>query len=336
MKQVTWLLAGAGDIATRRVGPGLVEAKRSRVVGVCDLDGDRAARLAAQLGVEAVYTDLGVALAESGADAVYVATPQSTHIELSLQVLAAGRHLLCEKPLGLTGAACLPLVRAARASDRVVSCSNYRRLSAQYRLTEAMLQRGEIGDVVGGWAVYSSPFYNPSGAPIHRARGASRIKELGYYLIDIVHHFCGLPTGVMARGSILNPEVMHDVETLATVILSFPSGAQFSIIFNCASPGTRHELEVFGTTGRIHWDQWPPHGNGPIHKITGAGSVTIPAETAANCHLPMIQDYVDAVLEGREPVCTLESAAQTEFITDAIFRSLDSGRWEPVDWEPLR
>ncbi len=333
METVKWLLVGAGDIATRRVGPALVTCDHSQVVAICDRDGERAAALARQLGVDQVYTDLAVAMAESGADVVYLATPQHTHIALSLQVLAAGKHLLCEKPLGLNGAECRRLLAAARASDRVTSCSNYRRLSEQYRLTAAMLARQEIGTLVGGWAVYSTPFYNPGQAPICRANGSSRIKELGYYLIDIAHNFLGMPVSVTAQASVLNPAVMHDVEEIATVVLRFAGGQLFTILFNCASPGTRHELELFGTAGRIHWPEWPPHGNGPVLKISAAGTERFEANTNPNWHLPMVEDYVDALRTGRAPVCTLESATRTEVITDAIFEAIDSGQAAPVRWE---
>lgn len=333
MTRVKWLLVGAGDIANTRVGPALVQAENSELAAICDCNTERATALAERLGVRTVYSDYAAALAESGADAVYVATPQSTHIALSLQALEAGKHLLCEKPLGLNGAECLRLLKAARQSDRVTSCSNYRRLSQQYQLTEAMLRRREIGQLTGGWAVYSTPFYNPAKAPISQARGLSRIKELGYYLIDIAHNFLGMPVTALAQGSILHPAVMNDVEEIASVILKFPGGEIFTLLFDCTAPGTRHELELWGTGGRLTWPQWPPHGNGPVIKSTPAGTETIPAHTAENWHLPMIEDYVCALLTGREPVCTLESAAQTEFITDAIFRSLASGRVEPVVWE---
>ncbi|MGE5532667.1 MAG: Gfo/Idh/MocA family protein [Bacteroidota bacterium] len=333
MTEVKWLLAGAGNIGTTRVGPALAQAEHSRLVAVCDVDQERAAGLAERLGVERAYWDYATALAESGADAVYVATPQSTHIELSLRALEAGKHLLCEKPLGLDGAECLRLLEAARSSNLVTSCSNYRRLSEQYKVTEEMLKRGEIGKLTGGWAVYSTPYFNPGNAPIRRALGCSRIKELGYYLIDIVHNYFGMPASALAQASVLNEAVMNDVEEIATVILKFAGGEIFTIIFSCTSPGTRHELELFGTGGRVYWPQWPPHGNGPVVKISGAGTEEIAAKTDTNWHLPMVRDYVDALLTGRQPVCTLQSAVQTEIITDAIFRSIESGAVEPVLWE---
>jgi len=333
MNEVKWLLVGAGDIAQRRVAPALVAAQNSRFVAICDINRERASDLAAQHGVEAVYSDYAQALAESGADAVYIATPQSTHVELSLQALAADKHFLCEKPLGLNGAECVRLLEAARKSDRVASCSNYRRLSEQYKLTDAMLKRREIGRLVGGWAVYSSPFYNPGGSPILKALGMSRIKELGFYLIDIAHNLFGMPSSAMAQASIIDEAIMNDVEDIATVVMKFPGGEIFTLVFNSNSPRTRHELEFFGSEGRIYWPEWPPHGNGSVVKITRSGTEQIVAHTAENWHLPMIEDYVDAVLNGRRPVCTLESAVKTEIITDAIFRSIESGKVEPVVWE---
>jgi predicted dehydrogenase len=283
--------------------------------------------------VKTVYADYDKALAESGADAVYIATPQNVHIEMSLKALNAGKHFLSEKPLGLNGAECLRLLEAVRKSDRVTSCSNYRRLSEQYKLTEAMLKRQEIGKLVGGWAVYSTPFYNPGGQPPSKARGSSRIKELGFYQIDIAHNLFGMPSSVMAQAGTLDKAARNDVDDIATVVLRFSGGEIFTIVFNSNSPGTRHELEFFGTQGRIYWPEWPPHGNGPVYKITRSGTEKFEARTAENWHLPMIEDYVDALLIGRQPVCTIESAVRTEIITDAIFRSIESGRIEPVVWE---
>lgn len=330
-RKVTWLLAGAGDIATKRVGPALVTAKDSELLAVCDLSRERAEKLASALHAKTVFTDYDKALAESGADVVYIATPQTVHVEMSLKALAAGKHFLCEKPLGLNGTECRRLLEAARKCDRITSCSNYRRLSEQYKLTEAMLRRQEIGKLAGGWAIYSTGFYNPGNQPPSKARGSSRIKELGFYQIDIVQNLFGMPSGAMALASTLDKAARNDVDDIATVVLKFPGGEIFTIVFNSNSPGTRHELEFFGTGGRIYWPEWPPHGNGPVFKITRAGTERFEAHTAENWHLPMIEDYVDAVLTGRPPVCSLESAVKTEIITDAIFRSIESGRLEPVD-----
>jgi len=332
MSDVKWLLVGAGDIAHTRVAPALVAARDSKLVAICDIRQARASELAAQHGVRTVYSDYAQALAESGADTVYIATPQPTHVEFSLQALAAGKHFLCEKPLGLNGAECLKLLAAARQTDRITSCSNYRRLSEQYKVTEAMIRNREIGTVTGGWMVYSTPsYYDPGNSRSCKALGGGPIKEYCFYVIDIAVNLFGMPASVMAQASIFRPG--RDIEDIAVIIMRFPGGALFTITVNNHSPGVRHELELFGSEGRVYWPEWPPHGNGPVLKITRNGTERLDTRTETNYHLPMVQDFVDCVLEGRQPVCTLESAVKTEIVTDAIYRSAASGKLEPVVWE---
>ena len=331
MRKVKWLLVGAGDIATRRAGPALVDAKNSELIAICDLDQERAAKLADQLKVKTVYADYAQALAESGADAVYLATPLDKHVGMSLQALDAGKHFLVEKPLGLNGRECLRLFAAARKSDRITSCSNYRRLSEQYKKTEAILKNQEIGTLIGGWMIYSAGYYDPNNSRSTRAAGGYPIKEYGFYIIDITLNLLGMRASVVAQASILKPG--RDIEDIASIIMRFPDGKLFTIILNHNSPGIRHELEIFGSEGCIYWPEWPPHGNGPIIKITKEGTMKRDAQTNPNYHFPMIEDFVGAVLEGRQPVCTLESAVKTEIITDAIYRSIESGKLEPVIWK---
>ena len=330
MKKVKWLLTGAGDIATRRVAPALVEADNSELIAVCDIDRENAVRLADRFGVKTVFADHTQALAESGADAVYIATPQDKHVEMSLQALQAGKHFLCEKPLGLNGRECLKLLEACRQSDRISSCSNYRRLSEQHKATDAMIKNQEIGTLVGGWMTYSTPKYDPGKSRQTKAVGGGPIKGLGFYIIDIAINLFGMPDSVMAQTSTFT--LGTDLEDIAAIVMRFPSGALFTIVINNNSPGTRHILEIFGSEGRIYWPEWPPHGNGPILKITRKGTETVETHTAENFHFPMIEDFVAAVLENRQPICTIESAVKTEVVSDAIYLSAETGRLEPVVW----
>lgn len=327
MQEVRWLLVGAGDIAMRRVAPALVEVENSALAAVCDVREASARQLAERFQVKAVFTDYARALAAGGFDAVYIATPLERHVEMGLAALAAGKHFLCEKPLGRDGAECLVLLAASRKTDRLAACSNYRRLSEQYKATATMLSHQAIGNLAGGWAVYSTSHYNPGQSL------ADPVRELGFYIIDIAISFFGMPVGVMAQTGSFSPDRKH--ADMASIILRFPGGALFTITLDWRPhlPGTRHELELFGSRGRIHWPEWPPHGNGPIFKITKAGTEQIETHTNQNFHLPMIADFVAAIREQRPPVCTLENGVKTAVITEAVFRSAAGGRFEPITWQ---
>jgi hypothetical protein len=81
-------------------------------------------------------------------------------------------------------------------------------------------------------------------------------------------------------------------------------------------------------------NEWPPHGNGPVLKTSAKGVESFDVKTDSNFHLPMVQDFVDSLLAGRKPLCRLESAVETALATDAIFRSICSGRCERIEQLP--
>jgi len=111
MGMLKWLVIGVGDITTKRVIPALLEEKRSELWGIVTRDPGKAAPYGVQ-----VFTDLGVALAAGGADAVYVASPVFLHAPQTLASLGAGKQVLCEKPMAMNYAEARSVVEAARAA----------------------------------------------------------------------------------------------------------------------------------------------------------------------------------------------------------------------------
>ncbi|MBT3289971.1 MAG: Gfo/Idh/MocA family oxidoreductase [Victivallales bacterium] len=337
MRQLKWLLVGAGNIARLRVGAALVEARESELCAICDLDRERAESLARDLGITPrVFTDYSQALAESGCEAVYIATQVTSHVDLCIGAAKAGKHFLVEKPLTLSGEDAVGLAQAVADLPVQTSCSDYRRLSEQYRTTERLIREGAIGELTGGWMNWT--FGNQvsiGNTRLERAIGGSPLKTLAFYIIDMVHNLFGPPESVFAKTCCtLNPAT--DTEDLSSVILSFANGAIFSlqVVFN---PTVRHhELEFYGRTGSIYLENWPPRGNGPVLlRRAGGQPESIDVKTDPNYHKPMVEDFIRAVRDGREPVCSLASAVKTELITDAIFRSADSGKLELVDYQGM-
>ncbi len=333
MNQLKWLLVGAGNIARSRVGAALAETRGSELCAICDLDRERAEALAGQLGIRPlIFTGYREALAESGADAVYVATQPTSHVPLCLQALEAGKHFLCEKPLGVDSASCRELYEAAKRSPLVTSCSNYRRLSDQLRTAARLIREGRIGELTGGWMVYSANDRYVGNTPLVRALGGSPLKTLAFYVIDIVHNLFGMPSEVYAKTcSHFYPT---DTEDVSAIVFSFPNGAVFTLDVIMTAVGGRHLMEFFGRDGGIFLEKWPPMGNGPVELSTPAGGrQLIECNTVSNYHIPLIEDFIAAVREGRPAVCSVGSAYRTECITDAVFRSAATGRPVTIEEE---
>ncbi len=336
MAHVSWLLLGAGNIAKIRVGAALRDAAGSELVAICDLDRSRAEALATQLQRPvAIYSDYDQALAESGAEAVYVATQVSAHVPCSLKAMAAGKHFLCEKPLGMDGRDAATLYQATKDSPLVCSCSDYRRLSEHVKLVEKLVRSGELGDLTFGWMNWITSASASGNTPLSRAAGGSPLKTLAFYIFDIAHNLFGIPVSVQAAAARhFNPS--NDTEDVSAIIMRFPNGALFSLNVVITPWAGSDRIEFHGTNGSVIMDKWPPAGNGPVSINTKAGGRrSVTPQTNTNWHLPMVEDFCQAIRQNRAPVCSIRSAYITELITDAIFRAMDSGKEEKVLTEGL-
>src|ERR1035437_4065613 len=118
-----WLVIGIGEIARRRVLPAILAEPRGRLAGIVTRD----PRKAEAYGAPA-WQDLESALAESEADAVYVATPVFLHASQSIACLRAGRHVLCEKPMALNYPDACSMQRVAEQTGRLLGVAYYRRM----------------------------------------------------------------------------------------------------------------------------------------------------------------------------------------------------------------
>lgn len=333
MKDVKWLLAGAGDIAKSRVAAALSDAKNSSIAAIYGRSHGNAEALAEKYSIPLVFHDFDQALTESGADAVYIATPHHCHVPMAKAALKAGKHFLSEKPLGIDSLECLSLLEEAQKHPHLVtSCSNYRLFSNQFLTTLSKVRDGSLGELIGGFAHDEEPYYNPSNAPLLMKDGMSPVLGFGFYLINLAQTLFGLPEEVFAMTSSFNcaKKDPFDIDDVEHILLRFKNGKIFSIYLNMASQSyIRHTYEFAFEYGRIEWPMCPPHYNKPINIVSGwkttldPSSVTQPLEEQEkpNWHLPMIEDFVSAIQNRAQPLCTLESAVRTSQITEAILKS---------------
>lgn len=341
-KRLKWLLVGPGDIARTRVAPALVSAERSELVAVCGSKRRTSAiELAEKHQVRQVYDDLDDALERSGADAVYIATPHPLHVDMLKRSLAAGKHVFCEKPLGINAAECREALQAVRGAPHLkTGCSNYRLFTNQFRTLEKILQSGGAGALLGAWLHDEEGYYNPGNHPLLKSCGANPEHSFGFYLINLAQKLFGVPEAVFCAASTFNcgNRTPYDLDDLQNIILRFPGGKQVSILLNFTAQNVplSHTYSFACSRGRIVFPGCPPHFDEPVQLIT-PGSIRTLEESVTgkngerpNWHLPMVQDFVDAVLDGKEPYCTVESAAMTAVITETIGLSAAAGKWVPV------
>ena len=310
MTFLDWLVIGVGDIAAKRVIPAILSSPRSRLAGIVTRDPAKAAAY----NVPA-WTDLDSALNSSGAGAVYVATPVFLHAPQTIAALRAGLHALCEKPMALNYDEARGMQQAAVDAGRTLGISYYRRLYPKVLRAKELLAAGAIGRPVFAEATSHDWFYPAGGSRAWlldpAMAGHGPLRDIASHRIDLMTYFFGEPRRVSGHLSTLVHPIQ--VEDNATVMIDHHGGVRSVVDVRWHSHVPRDEFRIRGTDGEL--DLTPL--NGPALVYPG-GVEQIPAP--ANLHFPCIDDFVNAVLDGRDPVSSGATALPTEWAMDQAAR----------------
>jgi predicted dehydrogenase len=184
-------LIGCGDIGRLRAAA-LAQAHGQRLTAVSDLDAARAAEVAAPHG--AVHTgDWRPLLERDDVDAIIVSTPPALHAEMAIAALAAGRHVLCEKPLARSIEECRAMVAAAGAAGRVLATGFNYRFYPSFRLARELLNAGAIGELshIRSYGGYSATSHNQPWVHDAQVVGGGALRDIGIHMIDLTRSFLG-------------------------------------------------------------------------------------------------------------------------------------------------
>jgi predicted dehydrogenase len=326
MEQINWLLVGTGDIASKRVASALIHARGSRLAAVCDRVGERAQALAAKYGVDQIFTDLDEALNKSGANAVYVATPVDLHIPQAIAALEAGKHVLVEKPLGLDAPQCGLAIAKAEEAGLAAGCSYFRRCYPCFGYTQELLTRRELGEVIHVRMTYHSWAKLVSEDPkywrvLKNKSGGGPLSDMASHMIDVMIGLLGVPRVVYGKTATLTHG--YEVEDSAALLMELENRAQVMASFHWNSKTWSHEFEIVGTEGRV---KWSPYDSGKLWKTAGRDTVEVNLPNAENVHLPLVEDFVEAIRECHQPVAPFMEAAKTNLVLDAIYESSRTGK----------
>jgi predicted dehydrogenase len=320
-----WLLVGTGDIVKKRVAPALAQAGGGRLVGICG-GRERAEALAREHNVPEVFDDLDTALAKTSAVAAYIATPVYRHADEATRALAAGKHVLIEKPLGLDAVDAERIAAAGQRSGHVVGCAYYRRCFPRFAHAKQAIASGELGKITLIRLHYAAGFNpapsDPKSWRVQKSRsGGGVLADMGCHMLDQLIGLVGTPTAVRARvANVVHP---YEVEDSAAAILDLPGGGICVADFHWNTKTWSHEIEIVGSEGRLRWS---PADTGPVVKTIGREVTQLDLPNDANVHLPLVRDFIEAVTHGRPPVVPLEEAVKTNRVMDAIYASSKSGK----------
>ena len=196
---VRWGVLGSGGIARRRTIPeGMTQAAGGRLAAVYDVNAEANRAVASQFDAAACATEEEL-LGRSDVDAVYVATPAHLHARQSAAAARAGKHVFCEKPLGLTVAEAQSVVDACRAAGVVLGVDFMMRFHAFHREARRLVEQGALGRMVLGRAQLSC-WYPPMPGAWRQdpaTGGGGSLIDMGGHCIDLLETFLGRVRSVM-------------------------------------------------------------------------------------------------------------------------------------------
>jgi predicted dehydrogenase len=315
-----WGLIGCGDIAAKRVAGALRETPGSALVAVARARAELAAEFAARHGALRACGDWRKLLKDGEIDAVYIATPVRLHAEQTVAAAEAGKHVLCEKPMALDVAACERMVSAARAADVRLGIAYYRHHYPVVARLRELIRTGEIGRPVLAQAAAFETFDAPPGHPrswlLRKAdSGGGPMMDFGCHRIEMLRDLLG-PIAE-ARGFLSNVRFRdREVEDTAVAHLRFASGAQAVVAVTHAAQERQDTLEVFGTSGSAHVAVL---NEGDLRVVTAAGTREERHPPHPNLHQPLVQDFVAAVREGRDPAVSGEIGLEVSRALAAVY-----------------
>ncbi len=331
---IRWGIIGCGDVCEVKSGPGLYKARDSKLVAVMRRDGAKAADYAKRHGVARWYDDAEKLIRDPEVDAVYVATPPGSHLELALRVAAAGKPCYVEKPMARSHGECRRMIEAFERAKLPLFVAYYRRALPRFVRTKELIDGGAIGRVTG-CRYRMTRLFRPNPSPQWRLdagqSGGGIFLDIGSHVLDLLDHLLG---EFVEYGGSAHTTGATAVEDVVSVHFRTARGVIGAASWNFAASVMEERLEIDGTEGRLSMEVL---GWSPLTLARGKETEMIDLPDPPHIQQPLIQTVVDSLLGRGECPSTGVTAARTSAVMDAALDRFYGGRgdafWErPQTW----
>ena len=324
-------IIGAGGIAHRHVET-LQKIEQAEIIGIQDIKKEKAKSLASQCGAQ-VFEKMEDSLKE--VDAVYILTPPSTHREIAVKAMDAGKHVICEKPIAITLEDAEIMIDKAKANNVKLFITFNMRFRKSYKRLKEIVDSGKLGDMITFWnqrmARGLPESYNWRTDP--ELLCGITIESLSHD-IDLVRWIGSDIVDVRGRIFASNPEI-SDMDDNSQVMLTLENGATANIHVSWSSYFSKNSRGVVGTRGTVNlegkgmWDcksfQWQTENDEePIIE-------NIEDSLDEHSYLKENEHFIECIEKDREPNITGKDGLEVLKISHAILKSHKTGQVIKID-----
>ncbi len=333
MGKIRWGVLGVAKIATEKVIPAMQQSEICEIAGIASRTAEKSNAAAGRLGIANSYGSYEELLADSDIDAIYNPLPNHLHVPWSIQALEAGKHVLCEKPIGLSAEEGQQLVDAGERHPnlKLMEAFMYRH-HPQWVAAKTIVAENQIGELRSIESFFS--YFNRDAENVRNQAdiGGGGLMDIGCYPISLSRFLFESEPERVAGTVEYDPDFGTD--RLASAILDFGRGTSS---FTCSTQlFPRQRVNIFGTDGRVEIEipfNAPPDRPCRIWHETSGG---IEEMTFDICDQYRIQGdlFSQAILDDTPVPTPITDAVRNMLVIEAILKAGTSGHWEAVGNSP--
>jgi predicted dehydrogenase len=329
MKQkIRWGVIGSGGIAKRRTIPeGILKASNATLVSVCGRDVKKNEETAKQFSAKPARTLKE--LLQTDIDAVYIGTPVHQHVEQTRLAAAAGKHVFCEKPLGLDVAEAETMIAACRKAKVNLGTAFMMRFHSQHQAAKKLIADGKLGKPVFARAQISFWYPPIPGAwrQVPAEGGGGALIDLAGHCLDLLEMFFGQVTSL----SCMTNRTIHSYESedSAATLARFANGALATVdtFFCVPDNGSKNRLELYGSQGSILAEGTIGQGEaGMMTLFSDSGSETKIIPPPVNMYRAEIEDFSQAILDGKSTTASTDAGLRSQMLLAVCYESARTGQ----------
>lgn len=344
MSKVKWGVIGAGGIADRRTIPGMMLAENAELVAVMEVNMDLAEEIRAKYSAKKAYDNEDALLADPDVEAVYIASPVSSHKEQAMEAAKAGKHILIEKPLALSVKDGEEVLEYCKNQGVKIAAGFMMRFHAYHQKLKEMIQGGAIGRVVSCGAQFTCWYPDMENAwrQNKTLSGGGALMDMGVHCIDLIQYITG---GKVIKVVALNgtQTFKYEVEDSSSILFELDNGAFCHVDsnFNIPDAAAKWRMEFYGTKGRIIADETLGQvEGGKLDVVITGDNMNYDAQQEkeaqasadilvdfGNMYTKEIESFSESILSGKLIDVPAEDALQVQRIVEAAYESSITGRF---------
>jgi predicted dehydrogenase len=327
-------ILGISHFAMKRMLPAMRAVPGVQVVAIASRDGARAETAAREQGIPKAHASYEALIADPEVEAVYNPLPNHLHVTWSERAAAAGKHVLCEKPIATTVDEARRLLAARDRAGVTICEATMVRLHPRWVAVRDLLRGGRIGELRAFIGTFGYVLPNRGNIRYDSAMGGGVLLDTGFYPVT-VSRFCfeAEPTAVVARAA---RDPATGVDLLTSAVLEFPRG--HATLSCCMEIAPVQRAMLLGTRGHLDLPiAWNPPGDRPSELVVETSPVLEEpfgervTFSAADQYARLVDAFARAAAAGdRSGPVPLEDSVKNMAVLEALARSAASGRCEAV------